>query len=277
MMFSRLLLLCIALFLIALFIGFGSGFPTDVLREKLVREISRQSGLVVSSESLGLGFPAKITFDLTVDPAHPQIAPLVFPQIQIRPVWTSLFSSARAAELQGQFAEGAIDAQFSADDSLQLEIQGMQLAPLQKTSNPYRFEGVLRGELDGKQMSQSGKADAVFSAEVNDLEVFGLEQLALPEKVALGQLSVQGRLQGQRLNLERVVLEGDFVGMSGSGTIQLGTTPQRTRLNLQVTATPGSTFPESLKPLIELSGVKPKADGSYQFRVAGTLAKPVLR
>lgn len=275
--FSRLLPLCIVLFLVALLIGFGSGFPTDVLREKLVREITKQSGLTASSESLELGFPAKVSFDLTVDPAHPQIAPLTFPQIQVSPVWSSLFSSARAADLQGQLAKGEIDAQFSADDSLQLEVQGIQLAPLQKTSNPYRFDGVLRGELDGKQISQAGKADAVFSAEVSGLEVFGLEQLALPEKVALGQLSVQGRLQGQRLNMERVVLTGDFVMLNGSGTLQLGTTPQRTRLNLQVTATLGSTFPESLKPLIELSGVKPKADGSYQFRVAGTLAKPVLR
>lgn len=275
--FNRLVPICVLLFLVSVVVGFGTGFPTEVLRERLVQEISTQTRLAVSSESLELGFPAKVEFDLTIDPNHPQLAPLEFTQLQVRPVWSSLFSSARAATLQGQFSDGDIDAKIAADDSLQLEIRGMHLAPLQKQNNPYRLEGVLRGELDGKQMSQSGNADAVFSAEVGGLEVFGLEQLSLPEKLSLGQLTVQGTMRGQRLNLEKVVLVGDFAGLTGNGTIQIGATPRQTRLNLRVTATPGQTFPESLKPLIELSGVKPKPDGSYQFRIAGTLAQPVLR
>jgi len=274
---SRLIPLCFLLFLVALFFGFASGFPADVLREQLIREISKQTGMEVSSDVLEIGFPPKVKLDLSVELNHPQMAALVFPLVEVKPVWTSLFTSVQAANIQGQLADGEIDAQVSADDSLQLAISGVRLAPLQKTGNPYRLDGVLRGDLDGKQMSQTGKADAVFSAVVSNLEIFGLEQLSLPEKVVLGQLTAQGAIRGQRLNLEKIVLVGDFVSLNGNGTIQIGTTPQRTRLNLRVTATPGRSFPESLKPLIELSGVKPKADGSYQFRVSGTLGKPVIR
>lgn len=274
---GRLTVLCLLLFLVALIIGVASGFPTEALRERMVQEIASQTGLEVSSKRMALGFPAEVRFDLTVDPHHPQVAPLVFPQLQIRPVWTSLVSGPRAASLEGGFAEGQIAATFSSEDQLQLDLQGIRLAPLQKTDNPYRLDGVLRGKLDGQQISQAGSADALFSAEISSLVVFGLEQLALPDSLALGQLSVEGRLRGQRLNLEKVVLVGDFAGVTGKGTIQLGTNPQRTRLNLRITATPGRAFPESLKPLIELSGVKPSPDGSYQFRVAGTLAKPLLR
>ena len=274
---GRLAALCLLLFLVSLAVGVVSGFPSEALRNRMVQEITRQTGFAPSCTATELGYPAEVRFDLTVDPHHPQVAPLVFPQLQLQPVWTSLVSGPKTASLQGRFADGKVAATFSSEDHLQLNLQGIRLAPLQKTDNPYRLDGVLRGELDGRQISQAGSADALFSAEVSNLVVFGLEQLALPESLALGQLALQGRLRGQRLSLEKVTLAGDFAGLTGNGTIQLGVSPQRTRLNLRITATPGRSFPESLKPLIELSGVKPTPDGSYRFRIAGTLARPLFR
>jgi type II secretion system protein N len=274
---GRLAALCLVLFFLSLLVGVVSGFPSEVLRKRMVQEIARQTGLAVSSTTMELGLPAEVRFDLTVDPDHPQLAPLVFSQLQLRPVWTSLVSGPRTASLQGRFADGKIAATFSSEDQLRLDLQGIQLAPLQKTGNPYHLDGVLRGELEGRQISQAGSADALFSAEISNLVVFGLDPLALPERLMLGQLALQGRLRGQRLNLENVALAGDFAGVTGNGTIQLGANPERTRLNLRITATPGRAFPEELKPLIELSGVKPAADGSYRFRIAGTLARPLFR
>ena len=268
---------CVLVFLVSLVVGFGSGFPDNVLRERMVQELTAQTGLTVSSDSLELMFPAKVKFDLTVDPNQAQIAPLIFKPLQLQPVWSSIFSSARAAVLNGQFSGGDIVAQVGTDDHLQLEINGVRLGPLQKMDNPYRLDGVLGGRLDGQQISQPSKIDAIFSAEVGNLELFGLEQLSLPEQLVLGQLSLQGKLKGQRLTLEKIILDGTFASLNGSGTLQLGANPRQTRLNLRLSMTPGQSFPESLKPLIELSGVKPKADGSYQFRIAGTLATPVLR
>ncbi|HKJ04104.1 MAG TPA: type II secretion system protein GspN [Geopsychrobacteraceae bacterium] len=275
--FSRLIPLCVLLFLVSILVGFVTGFPTEVLRERLVQEMSAQTGLAVSSDSLELGLPAKVEFNLSIDPNHPQVAPLTFTRLQITPVWSSLFSSARAASLQGQFAEGNIDAEVGADDHLQLEIDGMRLGPLQNPANPYRLDGSLKGQIDGQQISRPGKAEASFSAEISGLVAIGLDALSLPANLALGTLSVKGKLLGQRVTLEEVLLNGDVAELTGSGTIQLGATPRQTRLNLRVAATPGKAFPESLKPLIELSGLKPKADGSYQFRVAGTMAAAVVR
>jgi len=275
--FSRLIPLCVLLLFISIPIGFVLGFPTDVLRERLTQELSTQTGLAVSSESLDIGLPAKVQFDLSIDPNHPLILPLTFDQLQVAPVWSSLFSSARTASLQGQFSGGDFDLQVGADDHLQLEIDGVRLAPLQKPTNPYRLDGRLKGQFDGQQISQPGKIDAIFTAEISDLVATGLEALSLPENMALGTLTLEGKILGHRLTLERLLLSGDFAGLTGSGTIQLGATPRQSRLNLRVSATPGKSFPESLKSLIDISGVKPKADGSYQFRVVGTMAKPVLR
>lgn len=273
----RFLPLCLLLFVLSLVVGFMTGFPNDVLRDRLVQEITTQTGLQASSESLELGFPAKLEFDLTIDPNHGQAAPLVFEQVQVRPLWTTLFSKARSAALQGRFAEGDFEALVSADSRVQLDADGVHLAPLQKQGNPYRFDGVLQATFDGVQMSRPGSADGTFSAEINGLVVFGLEAFGLTERLALGQLSLQGALRGQRLTFEKVTLAGDFAGLNGSGTVQIGPTPRQTRLNLSVTAKPGAAFPDSLKPLIELSGLKPKANGSYQFRVTGSLARPVVR
>lgn len=275
--FSRFIPLCVLLFLVSVLIGFGIGFPTDVLRERLVREISLQTGMVASSEFLELGFPAQVEFDLTLDTNLEQIVPLDFKQVQVQPVWSSLFSGGRSAALEGQFSDGSIEAQIGADDHLQLELRGVQLGPLQKLDNPYRLNGVLSGQFDGQQVSHPKNTSSVFTAEISELELFGLESFSLPASIALGQLSVQGKMNGQRLNLENISLKGDFAGLNGNGTIQIGTSPRQTRLNLRMTMIPGQSFPESLKPLVEMSGVKPKPDGSYQFRIAGTLAAPVLR
>jgi type II secretion system protein N len=274
---GSLLPACVLAFLLALLVGFGFGFPSDVLRQRLVQELSVRTGLAVSSDSLELSFPAKLSFDLTIDPHQEQIVPLVFKPLQLQPVWSTLFSAGRAAVLSGRFAGGDIAAQLGADQQLQLDIRGVQLGPLQKPANPYRLDGVLSGTFDARQISRPGSVDALFSAEVGNLQLFGLEPLGLPEPLALGKLSLQGIIKGQRLSLEKVALDGNFAALSGSGTLQLGANPRQTRLNLRVIMTPGATFPASLQPLIELSGVKPKPDGSYQFRIAGTLAVPILR
>jgi hypothetical protein len=175
---GSLLPACVLAFLLALLVGFGFGFPSDVLRQRLVQELSVRTGLAVSSDSLELSFPAKLSFDLTIDPHQEQIVPLVFKPLQLQPVWSTLFSAGRAAVLSGRFAGGDIAAQLGADQQLQLDIRGVQLGPLQKPANPYRLDGVLSGTFDARQISRPGSVDALFSAEVGNLQLFGLERAA---------------------------------------------------------------------------------------------------
>lgn len=274
---SRLLPLCLLLFAVSLLTGFLLGFPGEILRERLVQEFSQRSGLVVRSDELGLAFPAKLELDLSVESQLEQLLPLEFKPLLVEPVWSSLISEPRSIALNGRIAEGEIDAQLSSDERLQLTIRGLRLGPLQKPDNSLRFGGVLNGQLEGEQISQPARVDAVFSVAIGELMAFGLDQFSLPKRLMLGQLELQGRLRGQRLNLEQVNLDGGFATLRGNGTVQLGPTARQTRLNLRAVLTPGERFPEALQTLIELGGIKARADGSFQFRISGTLALPVLR
>lgn len=269
--------LALLLFLVALVVGFFTGFPQTTLRERVVSELSSQTGWAVSSDSLKLEFPGVISGRLTVDLKQQHLAPLELTQLQLRPLWRSLFGSAKTAEGQARLAAGAVSARVSSDDLLKVSLQDVQLGSLQKAEGPYRLQGVLQGELDASQVSQQGRTSGIFSATVRDLVVSGLEQLGLPENLPLGDIIVSGRLRGQRLSLEQVRLSGPFADISGSGSLQLGADPRRTRLNLRISGTPGPGFPAALTPLIELTGVKPASNGSYAVHLTGTLARPVVR
>ncbi|NIQ97370.1 MAG: hypothetical protein GWN87_26740, partial [Desulfuromonadales bacterium] len=63
----------------------------------------------------------------------------------------------------------------------------------------------------------------------------------------------------------------------GRGNLLIGAKPARSRLNLQVDLLPGEGFEPMLHDLISLSGTKAAPDGSYRFRLSGSLARPVLR
>jgi hypothetical protein len=90
-------------------------------------------------------------------------------------------------------------------------------------------------------------------------------------------LHLEGKLEQRRISLEKLILTGGALELSGGGNILIGKTADQSRLNLNIRLYPTVTTPESLQNLLDLTGIRPMVDGSYLFRIGGTIAKPIIR
>lgn len=270
-------LLCFILFLVSFWIALWVAFPADVLQRRLVREISQQTGLKMQGSHAALLFPLGLEFDLRVFPDAPGLAPIDLRQLQLTPAWSSLLSGSPQADLQGLLAGGTVEAQAGLSGNLQLRVRQVAIASLQLADQPYLVQGELSGDLTGERLSAAMTGKGEFVLQLSETRVLGLERFGLPDNLSLGLLTLEGRFSQRRLSVEKALLSGGALEMSGGGTLLVGETPLQTRLNLNVRLLPDPSTPAGLRDLLNLSGVKPTADGSYLLRLGGSLARPVVR
>lgn len=273
----RLFLFCLLLFLVSAVTSFWLFFPADVLQRRLLSEVSSSTGLDMRGRNGAILFPAGLGLDLSIYPEVPGLADLELTELQISPVWSRLFSKNPAAHLAGTMSGGRLDVIADRTGQINLKCKNIALLPLQQTGLPYRIGGQLTGLLEGENMTANMTGQGEFSVQLTGTTIFGLEQLGLPANFSAGGLRLKGTLHQRRLNLEKVVLAGGPLELNGSGHIQIGATPEKTRLNLNLRLFPTSALPDSLRDLLLLTGVRSEVDGSYPFRLAGTLARPVMR
>ncbi|MCK5825648.1 MAG: type II secretion system protein GspN [Desulfuromusa sp.] len=273
----RLFLLCLLLFVVSAFLSFGAFFPADVVQQRLVHEVSQQTNLEMKGRNAKMLFPLGVEFDLTVYSAVPNLTDLELTQLQVSPAWSSLFSKDQAVNLSGAFAGGKIDVDVSRSGRIDLNVEDVALAVLQQSEMPYRVIGQLTGQLDGENISGNMNGRGFFSFQLKDARILGLEKIGLPDNFFAGALWLEGKFDQQRFNLEKVVLTGGVLELSGGGNILIGETSKKTRLNLNIRLHPTTTTPDSIRDLISLAGIRPTTDGSYLLRVGGTLAKPIIR
>jgi hypothetical protein len=94
--------------------------------------------------------------------------------------------------------------------------------------------------------------------------------------LTLGQLTLEGNGRGQAFTITRLESNGGDVALTGTGSVLLGRSVESSRLNLNLTLRPAATMPGELRGLFDLLG-PPAGDGSYQLKIAGTLASPLLQ
>ncbi len=273
----RLFLLSVVLFLLGFWIALWASFPAEVLQRRLTSEISQQTGIRMQGSNASLRFPLGLEFDLRVFPEVPGLAAIDLRQLQLTPAWSSLLKGEPQADLQGQLAGGTIEAQAGRNGDLQLQLRQVAVAPLQQEDAPYRVAGELSGDLTGEQLSAAMTGKGQFVLELGDSQLLGLEKLGLPRELTLGLLTIEGQFSQRRVSIEKALLGEGVLEMSGGGTLLLGETAEKTRLNLNVRLRPTPSTPAGLRDLLSLTGVKPTADGSYLLRLGGTLAQPVVR
>ncbi len=273
----RLFLLCLLLFLASTLLSFWIFFPAELLQQRLVAEISRQSGLKMQGDNSSMLFPLGLELDLLVYPEQPELAPINLQSLQVTPAWTSLVTGVPAAELKSRLAGGSIEVLADNSGRLELEISDVELETLQQAEAAYRLQGRLSGKLKGEQLSDKKAGKGQFTLQLRDPRLFGLDRLGLSKTLQLGQLDIEGKFNQRRLSIGRVLLTDGDIELSGGGTVLVGDTPAKTRLNLNVRLFLKPTTPKGLRDLLSLTGIKPTADGSYLMRLGGTLARPVLR
>jgi len=273
----RLFLLCLLLFILSGIFSFWSFFPADVLQRRLLQEVSRQTDLRMQGRNAAMLFPLGLGFDLTIHPPVPELNDLELTDLQVTPVWGSLFSKNQKVHLAASFAGGEISAAVALDGQVHLDARDVTLMTLQQPDMPYRVSGQLAGQLDGRDISQNMKGQAGFSLSIKNTRILGLARIGLPADLFAGMLRLEGKIVQRRVSLEKVVLTGGILELSGGGNILLGETADQSRLNLNVRLHPTATTPDSLRDLLNLTGIRPTVDGSYLLRIGGTVAMPAIR
>ncbi len=273
----RLFLLCLILFVSSALISLWTFFPADALQRRLVEEVTRQTGLDMQGRNGSMIFPPGLGLDLSIYPDLGGLNDFELTDVRVSPVWSHLFSSRQKVNLIASLAGGRIDADVGRNGLARMEINDIAVAALQQSDLPYRVDGQLTGQLDGENISQQMSGRGEFSLFLKDAHVLGLERIGLPANFAVGELHFEAQLDKRRLSLEKVILTGGGLELSGGGNILIGKSSGQTRLNLNVRLHPTSTTPDGLRDLLDLTGVRPTADGSYLLRIGGTLTKPVIR
>lgn len=273
----RLLLLCLMLFFFSAALSFWWFFPADIVQRRLVQEISRKSGLQMRGYNASMLFPLGLKFSLFVYSDSTELADARLESLQVTPVWRALLSDDPAAHIEGKIEKGAFSLNASQSGELDLVFSDIDLLPLQKRDNDYRVAGFMTGQFNAEQFTANMEGRGEFTVQIEQSVLLGLEAVGLPGRFEVGTLQVAGKFNQRRVSLERIISSEGFLELSGGGTLLIGDTSEQTRLNLNVRIRPNQTTPDSLRDLIQLTGVRPTADGSYLLRIGGTLEKPVVR
>lgn len=274
----RLFTICLVLFCVSSFFSFWVFFPAEVLQQRLVQEISRETGLRMHGERAAMLMPLGIKFDLTLYPDQPGMTPLAVDDLRLTPLWTSLLSLNQAVQLKGSIAQGDVSARVWRNGNLNLSLHDLSLLDLQEPDLPYRLGGALNLRLIGDELLSPGaQGGGRFNADIRDILVLGLERIGLPTDVSMGLLQMNGHFSESRVSIEQLVATGGALELSGGGTLLIGATPEQTRINLNVRLHPTRQTPDNIRDLLMLTGIRPGADGSYTLQIGGTAARPLMR
>ena len=273
----RLFLVCLLLFTCSTLLSFWFFFPAEVLQRRLVEEVSRQTGIKMQGENPEMLLPLGLQLDLSIYPDLPELVDFRLADLQISPVWSSLFTGKPEVHLQGTLAGGRFDARADQHGKVSLNTESIALEELQQKSLDYRVRGRLSGQLEADNLSAEMEGEGEFALQLAGIEIMGLEKIGLPGTLPMGLLMVDGKFNRNRVSFEKIVASQGVLELSGGGTLLVGDVPEKTRLNLSVRLHPTSSTPEVLRDLLSIAGVRPAADGSYLLRIGGSLAKPVIR
>ena len=273
----RLFLVCLLLFTCSALLSFWLFFPAEVLQRRLVEEVSRQTGIRMQGENPEMLLPLGLQLDLSIDPDLPELVDFRLADLQISPVWSSLFTGKPEVHLQGNLAGGQFDIRADQHGNVSLKTESIAMEELQRKSLDYRVNGRLSGQLEADKLSAEMEGEGEFALQLAGTEILGLEKIGLPGTLPMGLLLVDGKFNRNRVSFEKIVASQGVLELSGGGTLLVGDVPEKTRLNLSVRLHPTPSTPDVIRDLLSIAGVRPAADGSYLLRIGGTLARPVIR
>jgi type II secretion system protein N len=265
--------------LFAFLVSFIMFFPEQPLRECLERTAWQQSGGKVTIDSLSLAPPLGLRLTkIGWQPIDPKWPPITIDSARISPLWTTLLKGDPGVAVQAALSSGTLKSRMTKDGSFEATLAGIVLRPLLPRGFAYLPEGTIEGSIQGTQMLLPEKRHATFDLTINRFGVGGLKSLGVSnDRLSLGQVNIRGELRGKTLDIKELHnIDGDL-GVDGKATLLLGGTPHLCRITANIGITPGPHLDPTLRGLLPLSGVKPDKQGTYRFRIGGSLDHPVLR
>jgi type II secretion system protein N len=256
-----------------------SFFPTEALRLRAEQMIRRQTGESVSIGQLSLRPLLSLQLaDVKWSPAAEPWPPVNIPQVKLSPRWSALVTAQPGLNFTTHLSDGSIEGSFIAGADTQAEIISASIAPYFPGEMDYKAQGILSGTFSSDGDPSAESTESVFDLQLEQAAVTGLERLGISrDRLSLGTIRIQGKLQGRNLKIENLSAAGGELQIDGKATILVATTPQQSRINAQIAMTPGSNLDPGLRDLLTLSGVTPDRNGTFNFRLSGSLAQPNLR
>lgn len=267
----------LALLVIGFLLGLYLGLPTTALKERIEAEAQQRAGIPLHIGELSLRFPPAVRLEQVrwqPEGAKPE---LPIEQLQLRPLWWSLFTADPGTGFSARLLGGSAAGQLRRNGLVQADLAGLSFAgPLAPTS-ALSLGGTLKTGRIRATYPPQPDSETALTLDLEGVHLLGLQALgAATDRLNLGTLRLQAAGRGSSLKIERIEAGGGDLQLSGDGTFMLAQPLPASRLNLALTLQPGANFDPQLRDLLSLFA-KPAADGSLRLRLSGTLADPRLQ
>lgn len=253
-------------------------FPTSALEERIEYEINGRTPARADLRALSLGFPLALRAEqLTLQIDKPQPYALSFNKASVKPLWRTLFGGNPGVAVHGGILGGEGEGTIRRDGAMEVSLARILFdAPL-PTLTTLRLSGALRkGKIAGAAPVKP-TTESHLELHLENVMITGLKSVGIgSDSLSIGALSLKGEGKGNAFRIEQLDTRGGDFKVSGNGTVLLGRTVESSRLNLTVVLSPEQTLDKNIAELLTLFR-QPARDGSYRFRVTGTLANPVIK
>lgn len=263
------------LFLAGLVAGLYLFFPTDSLKNRIIREAAKQNGVALEIEQLSLIFPPGLKGDqLSIKLNESLPSPLEITVLTLKPLWTTLFTANPGISFDGNLYDGTASGKLRRDGSADIKLSQIRFdIPLAEGSS-LKISGEIENAHYAGIWPPPAGAETELSLILSQTSLNGLEALgSASPNLAFGTLSLTGKGRGNSFKIESIDNEGGDLQITGNGILLLASQPENSRINMTLNLTPRASLDKALADLMTLV-VKPGQDGSYRLRINGPLMKP---
>lgn len=253
-------------------------FPTAALEERIEHEINGRTPVEATLQALSLGFPPALrTEKLTLNIDSPQPYAMTFDKASVRPLWHTLFGGNPGVAFHTGILGGEGEGTIRRDGSMEFNLTRILVdAPLPALTS-LRLSGTLENAQFAAAVPVQPTTESHLEIHLENVKIAGLQAVGMGrDSLFLGAISLLGEGKGKAFRIEQLDSRGGDLKVSGNGTVLLGRTVERSRLNLNVVLSPEQTLDRDIAELINLFR-QPGQDGTYRFRVTGTLANPSIK
>jgi type II secretion system protein N len=274
---SHLILGALGCGLLGFLVGTYLFFPVAALRDRLTAEVAARSTVQLQIANLALHFPLGLAARGVEVTTAELPSPLDIEHLQLTPRWLSLFGPDPGVDLEATLLGGSLAAEYHRSGAF--VAQGDHLAldlPLGNLKSLGITATVREATVSSAAPLRPGTASQA-QVVLENLQLHGLKAVGgAKDDLHLGTVTLKASGQGNNFRVEELSATGGDLNLNGSGSLLLSNSPRTSRLNLNATLKPATTFDPALSGLLEMFA-KPAADGSLHLRLTGSLAAPNLK
>ncbi len=264
--------LCLVSFICCSFIALLFFLPLEPFARQLEQQAERQ-GFELQVEQPRLLFPFGLGADrVQISHKQRQHPPFMLEHIDLRPLWLSLLGANPGLGFKLETWQGKIIGTAHRNGKVQATLSGLHFKERLDPKLALILAGTLKkGTFDGT-LPLAGKNRSQLKLELSDLQLTGLQKFGSgSDLLSLGRLTCTVESKGSLIQINRLSSTGPAFDITANGSLRIGRTVAGSSLNLTLFLTPKDLDP-ALRDLLTLIK-KPQQDGSYQFRLRGSLSQ----